>query len=142
MFVGEYSHTIDAKGRLIVPSKLRDGLGDSFMITKGLDHCLYVYTKEEWEQFLEKLSALPMTNAESRKFVRFFLSGATEAEPDKTGRILIPASLRVHADLDKDVMFLGMGNKIEIWNKDRWDEADYSDMEQIAERLDELGFGI
>lgn len=142
MFMGEYLHTIDAKGRLTVPSKLREGLGDTFVVTKGLDGCLYAYTESEWEKFIEKLTTLPMTNADSRKFVRFFLSGAASVEPDKMGRILIPQTLRNHAGLDKDVVLLGVASRVEIWDKAKWEDGDYSDMETIAQRMDELGLGI
>lgn len=142
MFMGEYLHTIDAKGRLTVPSKLREGLGDTFVVTKGLDGCLYAYTESEWEKFIEKLTTLPMTNADSRKFVRFFLSGAASVEPDKMGRILIPQTLRSHAGLDKDVVLLGVASRVEIWDKAKWEDGDYSDMETIAQRMDELGLGI
>lgn len=142
MFMGEYAHTIDTKGRLIVPSKLREGLGDSFVVTKGLDGCLYAYTQDEWEKFTEKLTTLPMTNADSRKFVRFFLAGAAMVEPDKMGRILIPQPLRAHAGLEKDVVLIGMASRVEIWDKKRLDDNDCSDMDDIAERMDELGLGI
>ena len=94
MFIGEYSHTIDAKGRLIVPSKFREQLGDEFVVTKGLDGCLFVYENSEWKSFEEKLHALPLTNANARKFSRFFLAGACACEVDRQGRILIPSVLR------------------------------------------------
>ena len=142
MLIGEYAHTIDTKGRLIVPAKLREGLGDSFVITKGLDGCLYAYTENEWEKFIEKLTTLPMTNADSRKFVRFFLSGAASVEPDKMGRILIPQPLRNHAKLEKEVVLIGVASRVEIWDKECWDSNDCSDMDDIAERMDELGLGI
>lgn len=142
MFMGEYSHTIDTKGRLIIPAKLREGLGDTFVITRGLDHCLYAYTMEEWERFQEKLASLPMTNADSRRLARFFLSGASEVEPDKMGRITIASAQKAHAGLDKEAVLIGMANRVEIWDKSRWDNTDYSDMDEIAERLEELGFGI
>ena len=142
MFMGEYSHTIDTKGRLIIPAKLREGLGDTFVITRGLDHCLYAYTMEEWERFQEKLASLPMTNADSRRLARFFLSGASEVEPDKMGRITIASAQKAHAGLDKEAVLIGMANRVEIWDKSRWDSTDYSDMDEIAERLEELGFGI
>ena len=114
MFMGEYNHTIDAKGRLIVPSKFREILGDVFVVTKGLDGCLFVYDNEEWKRFEEKLRSLPITNKEARQFVRFFLAGATEAEVDKQGRILIPNVLREFAALTKDVVLVGVGSRIEI----------------------------
>ena len=143
MFMGEYNHTIDAKGRLIVPSKYREILGDAFVVTKGLDGCLFVYDNEEWKLFEEKLRALPITNKEARQFVRFFLAGATEAEVDKQGRILIPNVLREFAELTKDVVLVGVGSRIEIWGKERFEnEAVFEDMDEIAEHMAELGLGI
>lgn len=143
MFMGEYNHTIDAKGRLIIPSKFREILGDAFVVTKGLDGCLFVYDNEEWKRFEEKLRSLPITNKEARQFVRFFLAGATEAEVDKQGRILIPNVLREFAELTKDVVLVGVGSRIEIWGKERFeDTATFEDMDEIAEHMAELGLGI
>ena len=143
MFMGEYNHTIAAKGRLIVPSKFREILGDAFVVTKGLDGCLFVYDNEEWTLFEEKLRALPITNKEARQFVRFFLAGATEAEVDKQGRILIPNVLREFAELIKDVVLVGVGSRIEIWGKERFEnEAVFEDMDEIAEHMAQLGLGI
>lgn len=143
MFMGEYNHTIDAKGRLIIPSKFREILGDAFVVTKGLDGCLFVYDNEEWKRFEEKLRSLPITNKEARQFVRFFLAGATEAEVDKQGRILIPNVLREFAELTKDVVLVGVGSRIEIWGKERFeDAAAFEDMDEIAEHMAELGLGI
>lgn len=143
MFMGEYNHTIDAKGRLIIPSKFREILGDAFVVTKGLDGCLFVYDNEEWKRFEEKLRSLPITNKEARQFVRFFLAGATEAEVDKQGRILIPNVLREFAELTKDVVLVGVGSRIEIWGKERFkDSAVFDDMDEIAEHMAELGLGI
>ena len=123
MFMGEYSHTIDAKGRIIVPAKFRESLGDNFVVTKGLDNCLFVYTSEDWRKFEEKLRTLPLTNKDARKFTRFFLAGAAEMEIDKQGRILIPSVLREFAALEKDVVLVGVGSRIEIWDKARWNES-------------------
>ena len=143
MFMGEYNHTIDAKGRLIIPSKFREILGDAFVVTKGLDGCLFVYDNEEWQRFEEKLRTLPITNKEARQFVRFFLAGATEAEVDKQGRILIPNVLREFAQLTKDVVLVGVGSRIEIWGRGRFeDTAAFDDMDEIAEHMAELGLGI
>ena len=140
MFMGEYNHTIDTKGRLIIPSKFRETLGDEFVITKGLDGCLFVYDNKEWSAFEEKLKALPLMNKESRKFVRFFLAGAANVELDKQGRILIPAELREFAGLEKDVTLIGVGARIEIWSKDRW-EAESSELgvEDTLEKLSDWG---
>ena len=143
MFMGEYNHTIDAKGRLIIPSKFREILGDAFVVTKGLDGCLFVYDNEEWKRFEEKLRSLPITNKEARQFVRFFLAGATEAEVDKQGRILIPNVLREFAEITKDVVLVGVGSRIEIWSRERFEEtASFEDMDEIAEHMAGLGLGI
>lgn len=143
MFMGEYNHTIDAKGRLIIPVKFREALGDKFVVTKGFDGCLFVYDKEEWTSFEQKLRTLPLGNKEARKLVRFFLAGADEVELDKQGRILVVPPLRDYAALEKDVVVIGAGNRVEIWNKEKYlDEATYEDMDEIAEQLQSIGFGI
>ena len=145
MFMGEYSHTIDAKGRIIVPAKFRESLGDNIVVTKGLDNCLFVYTSEDWRKFEEKLRTLPLTNNDARKFTRFFLAGAAEMEIDKQGRILIPSVLREFAALEKDVVLVGVGSRIEIWDKARWNESISiydDDMEEVAENMESLGFTI
>ncbi len=145
MFMGEYSHTIDAKGRIIVPAKFRESLGNNFVVTKGLDNCLFVYTSEDWRKFEEKLRTLPLTNKDARKFTRFFLAGAAEMEIDKQGRILIPSVLREFAALEKDVVLVGVGSRIEIWDKASWNESISiydDDMEEVAENMESLGFTI
>ena len=140
MFMGEYNHTVDAKGRLIVPSKFREQLGDEFVVTKGLDGCLFVYENTEWKALEEKLHALPLTNANARKFSRFFLAGATTCEVDKQGRILLPAVLREFAKIDKDAVLVGVGSRIEIWSRDNLNQSNtYDDMEEIAENMEGLG---
>ena len=140
MFMGEYNHTVDAKGRLIVPSKFREQLGDEFVVTKGLDGCLFVYENTEWKALEEKLNALPLTNANARKFSRFFLAGATTCEVDKQGRILLPAVLREFARIDKDAVLVGVGSRIEIWSRDNRNQSNtYDDMEEIAENMEGLG---
>ena len=140
MFMGEYNHTVDAKGRLIVPSKFREQLGDEFVVTKGLDGCLFVYENTEWKALEEKLHALPLTNANARKFSRFFLAGATTCEVDKQGRILLPAVLREFAKIDKDAVLVGVGSRIEIRSRDNWNQSNtYDDMEEIAENMEGLG---
>ena len=139
MFMGEYNHTIDAKGRLIVPSKFREALGDTFVVTKGLDGCLFVYDNEEWQAFEEKLRSLPITNKEARQFARFFLAGAAEVEVDKQGRILVPNILREFAQISKDVVLIGVASRIEIWSKERFEgmaSFEYSD--DIAEHMAQL----
>ena len=143
MFMGEYNHTIDAKGRLIIPSKFREMLGDEFVVTKGLDGCLFVYDNNEWSAFEEKLKSLPLTNKDARQFVRFFLAGATLAEVDKQGRILVPVNLREFAGLEKEVVLVGVASRVEIWSRTRWENAaSYDDVEEIAEHMAELGLGI
>lgn len=140
MFMGEYNHTVDAKGRLIVPSKFREQLGDEFVVTKGLDGCLFVYENTEWKLLEDKLHALPLTNLNARKFSRFFLAGATTCEVDKQGRILLPAILRDFAKIEKDAVLVGVGSRIEIWSRESWTAANvYDDMEEIAENMEGLG---
>ena len=143
VFMGEYQHTLDEKGRVIVPAKFREGLGESFVMTRGLDKCLFVYPQSEWEILEQKLKSLPMTRADARSFVRFFLSGATECALDKQGRIVIPTLLRDYATLDRDIVVLGVSNRVEIWSQERWQE--YSDaaaesFADIAEGLVDLSF--
>lgn len=143
MFMGEYNHSIDPKGRLIVPAKFRESLGDEFVVTQGLDGCLFVYPDEEWKAFEEKLKTLPMANKNARKFVRFFLAGAAQVEIDKQGRILLPASLRKFAGLEKEISLVGVGSRVEIWDKSRWEESTtFDDMDEIAEHMTDLGLGI
>lgn len=145
MFMGEYKHTIDVKGRLTLPAKFREELGDNFIIARGLDGCLFVYTEEEWAKFDEKLQTLPLIDKNSRALNRFFHAGVTPCEPDKQGRVLIPASLREFAAIDKEVCLIGMGQKIEIWGKERWDENIKNindDMDTVLENMEGLGFTI
>lgn len=143
MFMGEYNHTIDAKGRMIVPSKFREQLGNEFVVTKGLDGCLFVYPNEEWHNIEEKFRNVPLTTKDARKFSRFFFAGAATCELDKQGRILIPPVLREFADLQKDVVSVGVLNRIEIWSKDKWlDCNSYDDMDEIAEHMADLGLSI
>ena len=143
MFMGEYNHTIDTKGRVIVPAKFREKLGEGSVVTKGLDGCLFVYPKEEWEKFEAKLNQLPMNKKDTRQVTRFFFAGAAGCEIDKQGRVLLPSVLREFAALEKDVVLVGVMNRIEIWSKERWDEANvYDDMEDIAEQMEEFGFFI
>ena len=143
MFMSEYNHSIDTKGRVIVPVKFRESLGAEFVVTKGLDGCLFVFPNDEWNIFEEKLKSLPMANKDARKFVRFFLAGAAVVELDKQGRILIPPVLRESAALDKDVVVVGVGNRVEIWDKTRWEETTtFNDMDEIAEHMSDLGLII
>lgn len=142
MFIGEYEHSIDAKGRLIMPSKLREDIGEKFVITKGLDGCLFAYSQSEWLIFEEKLKTLPLTNKDARNFVRFFLAGAIECEIDKQGRFLIAGNLREYATLEKEVIIIGVATRIEIWNKEKWKQYSSSDnisADEIAENMTMLG---
>lgn len=142
MFIGEYQHTIDDKGRIIMPSKFREGLGFNFIVTKGLDNCLFVYPKEEWMILEEKLRSLPLTNRDARAFVRFFFSGATECTLDKQGRVLVPSNLREHSRLLKEAVIIGVATRIEIWSKEEWDIYNNDDSlsyDSIAEKMAELG---
>lgn len=143
MFMGEYNHTLDAKGRLTVPAKFREDLGESFVITKGMDGCLFGFPESEWAVFEEKLQTLPMINKEARQFTRFFLAGAATVDFDKMGRILIPQVLRDFADITKDAVMVGVGKRVEIWSKERWvGTVSYEDMDDIAKNMIELGIGI
>ena len=142
MLIGEYSHSLDVKGRLIMPAKLREDMGENFIITTGLDGSLFGFSMSEWQKFDDKLKTLPITNKNARNFVRFFLSGATECELDKQGRFLIPGKLREVASLDRDVTIIGAGTRIEIWNKEKWEEHNSEENLSIAEiekNMEELG---
>lgn len=143
MFMSEYNHTVDAKGRLIIPSKFREVLGEEFVVSKGMDGCLFVYANDAWAEFEQKLTSLPLINKEARKFARFFLAGAAQVELDKQGRILLPASLREFAGLEKDVVLVGVGSRIEIWNKEKYEEmGEDMDMDDIAASMEGLGLTI
>ena len=138
MLMGEYRHSIDEKGRLIIPSKFRLELGDKFIVTKGLDGCLFVYPKNEWDSIASKLKVLPFTKKDARVFMRFFLSGATECEFDKQGRINITSPLAEYADLTKECVIIGVNDRLEIWSKNRFDDffkGNEENLSDIAENL-------
>src|SRR3989344_9012935 len=138
MFIGEYIHTIDSKKRLSVPAKLRKGLGSSVVLTRGPDHCLFIYSIKSWEVIAEKLSKLPLGQADTRNFVRFTLAGATEEEFDTLGRILIPERLKEYAGLGSRAVIVGVYDRVEIWSESRWAELQKKTEEQadrLAERL-------
>ncbi|MCR5161993.1 MAG: division/cell wall cluster transcriptional repressor MraZ [Lachnospiraceae bacterium] len=142
-FTGEYIHTLDPKGRLIIPTRFREQLGSEFYVTRGLDGCLFVYPEDEWKAFSAKLRSLPLIDEGARKLTRFFAAGATPCELDKQGRILVPATLREFACLEKDVVLAGMVNRIEIWSKDRWisnNTFDNEDIQNVAAHLTSIGF--
>ena len=142
MLIGEYEHSLDAKGRLIMPAKLRTDMGEKFIITKGLDGCLFVFSQNEWSNFESKLKELPLTNKNARDFVRFFLSGATECEIDKQGRFLLVNTLREYAEITKEVIIIGVETRLEIWNKDKWKKYNSNEnisADTIAENMTMLG---
>ncbi len=143
VLLGEYEHTLDIKGRLAMPAKLRDSLGNKFIITKGLDGCLFVYDFEQWKILEAKLEALPMGQKKTRDYARFFFGSASEGECDKQGRVLLPANLRKHAALEKEAVIVGVGNRVEIWDSERWRELTANsaeDINNLSEQLADLGF--
>jgi MraZ protein len=132
LFIGEYQHSLDEKGRLIIPVKLREGLGERFIATRGLDDCLFIYPLPEWEALQQKLKILPSTKADARAFMRFFFSGAAECELDRQGRTLIPAALREYARLERDVVITGVSSRVEIWSAEAWQKYRQETGENIA----------
>lgn len=143
MLMGEYEHSLDDKGRVTIPSRLRDDLQTHFVITKGLDGCLFLYPMEEWGKMEERLKSLPMTNANARAFARLFLAGAQDVEVDKQFRVVIPPRLREHAGIEKEVVLVGVSTRVELWARERWEgyqaEAQTS-YEEIAEKMVDFGF--
>ncbi|WP_293832311.1 division/cell wall cluster transcriptional repressor MraZ [uncultured Phascolarctobacterium sp.] len=142
MLLGEYEHSIDTKGRIAMPAKLREGLGGKFIITKGLDGCLFVYAMDEWQRVEQKLASLPMSRKTARDFTRFLFGGACEGECDKQGRVLLPASLRRYAGLERDAVIVGVGSRAEIWDAAKWqqyNEESAEDVNELAEQLADLG---
>jgi len=142
MFMGEYIHSIDSKGRFIIPVRFREQLGERFVVTKGLDHCLFVYPLGEWSLFEQKLKSLPLASRDARKFTRFFFAGAVECEVDKQGRILLPFNLREYSQLDKEAVLIGVSNRVEIWSKETWEaynNEDDFDVSDLADKMAELG---
>ena len=145
MFMGEFHHNIDDKGRLIIPSKFREELGESFIVTRGLDGCLFIYPTKEWDNIVAKLKNLPFTKKDARSFMRFFLSGATVCEFDKQGRVNIASPLVTYAGLDKECIIIGVNDRLEIWSKDNWNkffESKADDLSDIAENLFEVDLNI
>ncbi len=142
MFIGEYQHTLDVKGRMFVPSRFRDDLGDTFIVTLGLDNCLFVFPQEEFDRLKAKLDAVSITNKDARRFARFFFARASECEMDKQGRIMIPAILREYAGLTKDVTVVGVSNRVELWNSEAWEEEHSFDKfspDELSEKMELLG---
>jgi MraZ protein len=145
MFMGEYQHSVDDKGRLIVPAKFRESLGSAFIMTRGLDQCLFIYPLSEWQVLEQKLKALSLMKSDARAFTRFFFSGAVECELDKQGRVNIPNNLREHAKLDKDCILIGVSNRVEIWGKESWDaysRQSEDSFNEIAEKLVDFNFDL
>lgn len=143
MFLGEYQHSLDSKGRIIIPSRFREELGSNFVATKGLDQCIFLYTLEEWKVIEQKIHSLPFTRADVRAFARFFFSGASELEIDKQGRSVLPTNLRNYAHIEKELMIIGAGSRVEIWSVEKWEDYQSiaaSRFEEIAEKLVDLGF--
>lgn len=141
MFIGEYTHALDSKGRLIIPVTFRENLGEKFVATRGLDRCIFVYPQNEWYILQEKLKSLPITRKEARIFTRFFFSGATECGVDKQGRISIPQNLRRYAQLEKETVIIGVSNRVEIWSNENWDlflEDALNKDDELAETIQEL----
>ena len=140
MLIGEYGHSLDTKGRLIMPAKLRQDMGEKFIVTKGLDGCLFAFSQNEWLNFETKLKELPLSDKNARNFVRFFLAGATECETDKQGRFLIPNNLRIAANLEKEAIIIGVGTRLEIWDKTTWEKCDGDiSADDIAANMTMLG---
>ena len=144
MLIGEYHHNIDEKGRLIIPSKFRDEIGSQFIITRGLDGCLFIYSLEQWNKIVSKLQTLPFTKKDARTFNRFFLSSATVCEFDKQGRINIPQVLINYANIEKECTIIGVNDRLEVWASSKFDtliEENLTAIDEVAENLFE-GFDI
>jgi len=145
MFLGEFQHTIDDKGRIIIPAKFREALGAEFIVTRGLDNCLFVYPRQEWNLLEQKLKQLPMMKSDARAFTRFFFSGASECEWDKQGRVNVPAHLREYAKLEKECVVIGVSTRVEIWDKTTWESYNLQSQEsfnEIAEKLVDFDFNF
>ena len=142
MFFGEIRHSVDSKGRLVMPAKFREGILDGYVMTKGLDQCIFLFPMDEWRRMEEKLKSLPLTHKDARAFVRYFFSGACDGELDKQGRVRIPQNLMDYAGLDATTVIIGVGTRMEIWSEDLWDaysEDDALSYDRIAQQLSDLG---
>ena len=142
MLTGTYQHNLDAKGRVFMPAKLREKLGETFLVTKGIGECLFVFSQEEWENFAEKLKIAPVTDVAAQSFLRMLFANACDCELDKQGRILLPQRLREHIKAEKELVIIGVGRRAEIWSQKGWDEYNevtYKDYEQTLAKLAELG---
>ena len=141
MYIGEYNHSVDAKGRVSLPARFRDELSENFYITKGLESCLFIYDETEWRRMDEKMRRLSMTAKSARGFLRMFYGSAQELSFDKQGRIIIPPPLRAYAEIEKEVVIIGVSSRIEVWSKENWAkyiEKTSASYEDIAEQLDSL----
>ena len=142
MFIGEYSHTIDQKGRMAVPSKMRAKLGSGAVVTRGIDQCLWVFPKKEWTDLAEKIASLPLTDANSRAFSRLMLAGAMEVEFDSQGRVLLPGYLREYAGLNKNTVVAGLYSRLEVWDETKWQaykEKTEKATDEITQAMSDLG---
>ncbi|KIL34643.1 cell division protein MraZ [Cohnella kolymensis] len=145
MFLGEFQHSIDDKGRITIPAKFREALGTDFIVTRGLDNCLFVYPRQEWAVLEQKIKALPSMAANARAFSRLLFSGASECEWDKQGRVNVPNHLREYAKLDKDCVVIGVSSRVEIWDKAAWQEYSLQSegsFNEIAEKLVDFDFNF
>lgn len=144
MLMGEFHHNIDDKGRIIIPSRFREELGDSIIVTRGLEDCLFIYSENEWSKVVSKLKTLPFTKKDARSFTRMFLSGATNAEFDKQGRIKIAIPLLEYASLQKECVIIGVNDRLEIWSKEKWNSfmnVASENLSDLADHLFETDFG-
>jgi len=141
-FMGEFNNKVDAKGRVIIPSKFREKLGEGFVVTKGFDHCLYVYDMESWENILAKLSQMPMLTEDARTVRRMMVGSAMEAEVDASGRVLLSQPLRSYAAIEKEAVLIGNIDHVEIWSRGEWEKAQMTDADAAAEKLYSSGIQI
>ena len=140
MFTGEYNHTIDQKGRLIIPNKLRSLLGESFAITKGIDECLEIYDKESWDKFADKINSLPYSNKNAREFKRLFIGSMIELNPDKMGRVQLTPAIRTAGNLKQEVTFVGVGDHIEVWDSELYkNKNNFGDSDELSQKMEGLG---
>lgn len=138
MLYGEFQHNLDPKGRITIPQKFREDLGDKFYVCKGLDHCLFVYSESQWQSLIDKIASMPVSQV--RAIQRFMFAGATDVEPDKQGRILLPASLREYAGLEKEATVIGSGSRVEIWDSESWKQyLDAQTQEGLESAMEALG---
>lgn len=138
MLMGEFHHNLDEKGRIIIPSKLREGLGENIIVTRGLEDCLFIYSEKEWSLIVSKLKSLPFTKKDARSFTRMFLSGATATDFDKQGRISISTPLKEYASLNKECIIIGVNDRLEIWSKEKWNDFVTSSKEDLSDWADHL----